>query len=253
MTAHSSAGACVLGYGAVSQHRGSAADAGQASSRARKGVVACLLTTSVAIATMAFVSTPPSGVTGDLAIPSMILPTQVEPSVLLLESAPGAFCPACPPRLLRSSVRARGIGAYVARQSRPDTCRAHCRLSRARESNEQGKLGARSAKRCARSALTPTNLPACPFIITHPFLKWLWIAAHVTALESAPAPKLTAFPHWRYNLFDPKPLYPHHRYWPEALAALATRPWACVLPWQKTAGLCELTVDLYAAGGPRKS
>jgi hypothetical protein len=68
MTAHSSAGAGGSGYGAVSQHRGSdnpagaaAADAGLASSRARRGVVQCLLATSVAIATLAFVSTPPSG------------------------------------------------------------------------------------------------------------------------------------------------------------------------------------------------
>jgi hypothetical protein len=185
MTAHSSACGGGSGYGAIAHRRasdnpasghtqGAAADAGLASSRMRRGIVACLLATSVAIATLTLVSTPPSGDEADLAITNMILSAPVEPSVLLSASAPGALCLACFPRLFCNSVRARGSGAYVARWSlASDTFRVDCRLSRAPASDERGKFCAGSARRCVRSALTPAALPVCPCVTTRTFLNWL--------------------------------------------------------------------------------
>ena len=173
MTAHSACGGG-SGYGAITHRasdnhaQGAAADVGLSSSRMRRGVVACLLATSVAIATLAFVSTPPSD---DEAIPSMILPAPVEPSELLSASAPGALCLACFLRLLCSSVRARGSGAYVWRL----TCRVNCRLSRAPSSDERRKSCANGAKRCARLALTPAALPICPSVTTRPILKFCFV------------------------------------------------------------------------------
>jgi hypothetical protein len=134
MTAHSSACGGGSGYGAIAHRasrasdnpasghaQGAAADAGLASSRMRRGVVACLLATSVAIATLVFVSTPPSD-NEDLAIPSIILSAPVEPSVLLSVSAPGALCLAC-----ACSAAASGPWA-AARMWRVGVWRLTCRV-----------------------------------------------------------------------------------------------------------------------------